>query len=364
MNAKGAVFMGAKIPFDVREFELTRPASGYGQCELIASGVCGTDLHFYRGTLKTGAERIIGHEFVGRLVDCDDAEAAACGLKKGDAVIADIAVPCGKCPLCLAGDDANCANMAVTNASSVNVAPHLFGGFAEINYTPLSNLVKIPENVNPYAAAIFACPGPTVMHAISLAEKSGCSIKTTDVVVVQGLGPVGCYAVCYLKAIGVRRVIAVAGRRADERDALVRSLGADEIYYISDAGISAVTEAIRKENDSLGADVVIEASGARDAFPQGMDFLRLRGTYLVPGQYSDQGPVAISPQTITFKALHIIGSSQYSMCDVTSYLAFLSAHEDLQKRIAALGTSYPVADVNRAFADALASKNVKTVLVR
>ncbi|MBR6727641.1 MAG: alcohol dehydrogenase catalytic domain-containing protein, partial [Clostridia bacterium] len=115
MKAKAAVFMGPEKPFDVREFEVTATPAGYGKSRLIASGVCGTDLHFHRGKLFVQPPTVIGHEFVGQLEDCDETEAAKYGLKKGDNVIANIAVPCGKCLLCRTGDDANCVNMQVTN---------------------------------------------------------------------------------------------------------------------------------------------------------------------------------------------------------------------------------------------------------
>ena len=153
MKAKAAVFMGANTPFEVREFEVTKPPKGYGQSELIASGVCGTDLHFYNGRLTAVPPTILGHEFVGKLTDLNEIEGSFYGLKKGDNVIADIAVPCGKCLLCTTGDDANCVNMQVTNGGSIDVAPYLYGGFAEVNYTPLKNLVKIPEELDPAMVA-------------------------------------------------------------------------------------------------------------------------------------------------------------------------------------------------------------------
>ena len=59
MKAKAAVFGGAKVPFTVREFEVTDVPSGYGKSELIASGVCGTDLHFHNGTLAIQPPTII-----------------------------------------------------------------------------------------------------------------------------------------------------------------------------------------------------------------------------------------------------------------------------------------------------------------
>ncbi len=363
MNAKAAVFKGSGQPFTIREFPITATPAGYGRSSLIASGVCGTDLHFYRGTLSAGVPSIIGHEFVGRLEDCDEAEAAKYGLSIGDNVIADIAVPCGECLLCKSGDDANCVNMAVTNGGNIEVAPHLYGGYAEVNYTPLANLVKIPAELDPVAVSVFACPGPTAIHAFRLGEQAGMKWSDIHVAVVQGVGPVGAFAVAYLKAMGVDRIYAVAARENPARAELLHHLGADEVLSHA-SGAEAVTKRLQAENNGLGVDLVYEASGSPRAIPQGMNILRNRGIYLIPGQYSNSGGIEIQPQMITFKAVHMIGSSQYSMIDVRLYLDFLLAHPALTDTIRSLATAYPVAKTNEAFADALAGKNIKTVLVK
>ena len=59
----------------------------------------------------------------------------------------------------------------------------------------------------------------------------------------------------------------------------------------------------------------------------------------------------------------IIGSSQYSISDVREYLEFLSENENLQNKIRSLATCYKVEEINKAFADIKARKNIKTVLV-
>jgi len=364
MKAKAAVFMGPEKPFDVREFEVTATPVGYGKSRLIASGVCGTDLHFHRGKLFVQAPTVIGHEFVGQLEDCDEIEAAKYGLKKGDNVIADIAVPCGKCLLCRTGDDANCVHMQVTNGGSIEKAPYLYGGYAEVNYTPLSNLVKIPAELDPTMVATFACPGPTAIHAFRLGKQAGYTPDRDTVAVVQGLGPVGCFAILYLKAMGVKKIYAITARENAEREEMAKRLGADEVLCLKRDGTEAVTKRLQAENDGLGVDLCFEGSGAPAAVAQGMNILRNRGVYLIPGQYSNSGGIEIQPQMITFKALRIIGSSQYSMIDVEDYLAFLCAHKEVHSTILSLGTHYKIADVNNAFADAKAGKNVKTLLVK
>ncbi len=363
MKAKAAVFMGPEVPFEVREFEVTETPAGYGRSSLIASGVCGTDVHFHRGKLFVQPPTVIGHEFVGRLEDCDPAEAAKYGLKVGDAVIADIAVPCGECLLCKTGDDANCVNMKVTNGGSIEVAPYLYGGFAEMNYTPLTNLIKIPEELDPTMTATFACPGPTAIHAFRLAEQAGVKINSDTIAVVQGLGPVGCFAVMYLKAMGAK-VYAITAGDNSPREELALAIGADEVFNLTREGTENVTKRLQSEHNGLGVDLCFEGSGSPKAVPQGMDILRNRGVYLIPGQYSATNGVSIHPEAITFKALHMIGSSQYSMTDVQLYLDFLCAHKELHESILKMGNKYSVSDVNRAFDDAKSGNNVKTLLVK
>lgn len=364
MKANAAVFMGPHKDFEVREFEVTKCPAGYGQMELIASGICGTDLHMHNGKLAVGAPSIIGHEFVGRIVDLDKAQAEKYGLKVGDAVIADIAVPCGECILCKNGDDANCVNMQVTNGGSIETAPYLYGGYTEMNYTPLTNLIKIPESIDPTIAATFACPGPTAIHACRLAEQAGVNLSEVNVAVVQGLGPVGTFAVMYLKRMGVKKVYAITAGDNVKREELAINLGADKVYNLTREGTESVTKALQSENNGLGVDLCFEASGAPQAIVQGMDILRNRGVYLVPGQYSASGGIEIQPQLITFKALHIIGSSQYSMIDVHKYLEFLDKNSDLHPIIEKLGTKYKVAQINEAIIDAKSGNNIKTLLVK
>ena len=364
MRAKAAVFMGAYKDFEVREFEVTKAPEGYAAMELIASGICGTDIHFHNGKLAVEPPTIIGHEFVGKIIDTNPDEAEKFGLKIGDNVIADIAVPCSECILCKSGDDANCVNMQVTNGGSIDVAPYLYGGYAEVNFTPLTNLIKIPESIDPTVAATFACPGPTTIHAVSLAEKANVDFSNINVAVVQGLGPVGIFAVMYLKRLGVKTVYAITAGNNEKREQLAQDLGADRVFNLTREGSETITAELQKENGGLGVDLCFEASGAPQAVVQGMDILRNRGVYLVPGQYSASGGIEIQPQLITFKALHIIGSSQYSVCDVERYLAFLADNADLHSVIEKLSNKYKIDDVNEAFADAKSGSNIKTMLVK
>lgn len=360
-KAKAAVFMGAEKPFEVREFPLTEPEKGMAQIDLIASGICGTDIHFHKGKLAIDPPKIIGHEFVGKVAAIG--EGSMTSIEPGDNVIVNIAVPCGKCVLCKSGDDANCVNMGVTNGGDISVAPYLYGGYAAVNYSPVSSLVRIPKELDPEAVCAFACPGPTAIHAFSLAKQANVKIAV-DTAVVQGLGPVGIFAVMYLKAAGVKHLIAVNGPHSDAKEQMALAAGADVVMSTGRDGEAKIEEYIRSVTNGLGADLVFEGSGAISAVPFGMQILRNRGVYLVPGQYSNSGGVNIQPQLITFKALHIIGSSQYSMGDVYAYLEFLTSQPRLTPIIKTMIKKYKLDDVNSAFTENAAENIVKRILVK
>ncbi|MEI6578291.1 MAG: alcohol dehydrogenase catalytic domain-containing protein, partial [Eubacteriales bacterium] len=339
------------------------PDLGLAKIKLVASGICGTDIHIHNGKIPVPFPTIIGHEFVGVVEELSDKDSENYGIIAGDRVIVDIACPCGECPLCKDGDDANCLHMGLTNGGDPETAPHFYGGYGEYNYSPVKNLFKIPDGIDAKTACIFACAGPTALHAFNLAKKAGCLLAKAKTVVVQGVGPVGAFAIMYLASIGTKNIISVTGRANEAKIKMAYKLGATEVCSLEKTPVDEVTKRIKEISDGIGADMVFEASGNPQAVPQGLGMLRNRGMYLIPGQYSNSGTVEISPQTITFNAIHIIGSSQYSQSDVVAYLAFLKVNPQLHESILSLASCYKVEDTNTAIAAAKVGENIKTMLI-
>lgn len=360
-TAKAAVMTGVNTPFEIHEYELVPPPQGMAKLKLIASGVCGTDIHIHRGKSPVKTPIIIGHES-GKVIELSDEDSKQYNVTPGDNVIVYIASPCGECPLCAAGDDANCVRMGLTNSGDPSVPPHFFGGYDEYNYSPVKNPIKIPGELDPVTVSIFLCAGPTVLHAFRLAGRANCRIEKSGTAVVQGLGPVGLFAVVYLSSLGIKNIIAVTGSYNAKREELAKKLGATEVYSLDRDGMDTITRHVIQASEGLGADLVFEASGNPKAVGQGLGLLRNRGVYLIPGQYSDSGTAEIMPQLITFKALQIIGSSQYSVIDIEDYLKFLCTNPDKHIHIRSLATEYRVTDIYRAFDDTKFGKNIKTLL--
>ena len=364
MKKKCAVFQGAGNKFSIRAFDVAVPAAGSAGLELISSGICGTDVHIYEGRLgMPDLPLIIGHEFIGKIDALGEGGAVdALGnpLAAGDKVIASVAIPCGKCINCLAGETASCLAFGATYVKSVEDAPHFHGGFAEYLYSPYANLIKLPDSVDPFAAAAFPCGGPTVIRSCVY----GGGLKAGELVVIQGNGSLGIFAAAYAKKHGCKVVVIGSGVNP-QRVKLTMAMEPDKFFDFhkeSQSDIAAAINAYAKETGrGDGADVVIETSGGADAFPFGLTLLRTRGRYFVPGQYSDRGNVNIPPHLITFKALQIIGSGQYTINDLSSYVKFLADNPDLQKLFRELVDVFSVTDADKAMASAAAGNSIKAV---
>ena len=361
-TAKAAVFVKPGGAFEVRDFTLPAPDKGLALVKMLASGICGTDIHIVEGKIGVPMlPMVIGHEFVGEIVGIDPRDSAASGLRAGDRVIVSVVKVCGECAMCQTGESATCHNLGVTYFHAPDVPPHLFGGYADHTYAPVANLLKIPDDIPAKTAAIFACAGPTVINAFRCC---GGPRFQNDTLVVQGLGPVGLFVVLYARAHGVDNIVAISTGRNAKRQELAMALGASHVISIADTSREQRIQQVMDISGGFGADCVVEASGNPDAFTEGMDMLRSRGVYLVPGLYSDRGEIAIKPHQITFKALQIIGSAQFSSNDQAEYISFLRAHDMHWPAIDAVCThEWTIDDVNTAIDTCRKGESVKAIFV-
>lgn len=362
-----AVYRSAGAPLEIRRYPVTKSAKGQVLLSLEASGICGTDLHILRGRLKFSGPLILGHEFLGRveaLNGADPHDALGHGLKVGDVAVACVAVPCERCFSCRRGETASCLKFGVTYLKDPEDSPHFHGGFAEFLYSSPANLVRIPPGVSVPAAAAFPCAGPTIIRACSYAG----GLEKGELVVVQGTGPMGLFAIAWATVAGCT-VVAIGSGTSPHRTRLAKSFGAKQVLDYRTMPVEQRAEAVRLLACQLergdGADVVIETSGAPSAVPEGLGLLRTRGRYLIPGQYSDSGSVTIRPESITFRALRLIGSGQYTLADLGAYLSFLKKQTALQKKFEACITHrFTVDRAETAMAAVDAGESVKAIFVR
>lgn len=239
---------------DVPEPAIEQPTDAI--VRLTASAICGTDLHFIRGTFS-GMEKgqILGHEGIG-IVEAVGPEVK--DIRVGQRVIIPSTVGCGHCQFCEKGFFAQCdnANPAGKRAGTVFFGgPQAAGGLkglqAEKARCPFAdtNLVPIPDEISDDQAILMSDILPTAWFGADLAE-----IEPGDHVLVLGCGPVGQLAIASALVMG-GKVIAVD--RLPDRLELARHQGAEVINFDE----VDVPEAVLKLTDSDGARRVIDAVG-------------------------------------------------------------------------------------------------------
>jgi threonine dehydrogenase-like Zn-dependent dehydrogenase len=224
---------------------------------ITSSAICGTDLHFIRGTMagmKKG--RIIGHEAVGIV---EEVGSAVRNFRKGDRVIVPSTLGCGSCNYCRAGFFSQCDRINAAGKLGGTVffgGPETNGGldglqaeFARVPYAA-TNLVKLPEEITDDQAIMMSDILPTAYQA---AEMAG--IHPGDAVAIYGCGPVGMLAIACALHMGAGRVFAID--QVESRLEHARSHGAEAINFSREHPVTTLLEL----TDGSGPDRVIDAVG-------------------------------------------------------------------------------------------------------
>lgn len=233
------------------------------------SAICGADLlpfHGWTPGFEDGT--ILGHEFVGEVVDVGD---AVTQVAVGERVVNTSMTSDGTCAHCRANRATQCDTRSLFGYSGVY--PRLEGGQAELVRIPMADrcLWKVPDAVSSEDAVFVADILPTAFAGV---QRGG--VANGDLVVVLGCGPVGLMAV--LSAVGVARtVIAVDG--IEERRRLAASLGALAVAP------GEAADAVASASAGLGADVVVEAAGALPALDASFGLARAQGVVSVIGAH-------------------------------------------------------------------------------
>lgn len=224
---------------------------------LTASAICGTDLHFIRGTvsgMKPGT--ILGHEGVGVV---EEVGPNVRNFEPGDRVVIPSTIACGACSYCRSGYFAQCdiANPGGKRAGTAFFGgPEAAGGFdglqAEKARIPFAHtgLVKLPDDVTDDQAILLSDIFPTGWFGAKLAE-----ISKGDTVLVLGCGPVGQFAIASAKLMNAGRVFAVDCH--EDRLAMARRQGAEVINYEKENPVEAILEL----TNGIGVDRAIDAVG-------------------------------------------------------------------------------------------------------
>jgi D-arabinose 1-dehydrogenase-like Zn-dependent alcohol dehydrogenase len=323
--------------------------------------VCGTDVHLWQGSLASKIELpvILGHEMVGRIVALGagvERDSVGQPLRTGDRIVW-AHTSCGSCFFCtVAQEPALCQFARRYMYETMERFPYLLGGFAEYGYVlPDAGRIVVPDKIGNQLASLSSCALRSVMNAFEALN----GISATDVVVVQGAGPLGLLATAVAKVAGARRVITIGA--PDARIAIASDLGADETLSIDRSSPEQRAERVRELTGGRGADIVMEFTGHPQAFNEGLDLIRRGGRYVVVGQLGT-GTTTFRPSLIVSKQLRIIGSISGRAKAYWKALQFIAAHQSHIPFERMISRTYPLAEVNVAMERMKNYEEIKPVI--
>ena len=253
-----------------------------------ATGICGTDIHIYRGEWKTRMPIILGHEFSGVIAEIGR---DVSNLNVNDPVVAEPNIPCGSCYFCRMSE----RNYFCENLQAVGVT--INGAFAEYVKIKAANVYRLPKDLSLEEAALIeplAC-------CIRGVDQAG--IRIGDTVAIIGAGPIGLILLQLAKLAGASMLIQTD--MEDARLKMARKLGADYVINITEED---PVEAIKRLTNGYGTDVAIEAVGSPKAITQAMRATRRGGRLNIFGVSPQDAVWEVKPFELYDKELTITTS--------------------------------------------------------
>ena len=273
-------------PGEARVVTVSEPVPGADDVliRVRSAGICGTDLHIFKGEYEAIYPLIPGHEFSG--------EVAAVGanvrnFRVGDRVTADPNIPCNRCRYCQRNEPNQCQNLRAIGVTQS-------GGFSEYVLAPEGNVFGIGAMT--YSAAALIEPLACVVWGLKQV-----TVQPGDSALVFGGGPMGCLVAQGLKHAGAARVVVtdVVPWRLE----LAARLGATETV-VADHRQNTMLTAIEPD----GYDIVVDATGIPAVLEGTFAYAKPRGKVWVFG-VTPRGTLVKFPAYEVFRRdLKIIGS--------------------------------------------------------
>lgn len=284
-TAKAAVLNAVDTPLQVRDdITVAAPKDGEVRVQMVASGVCHSDLSVQNGTIPLATPLVLGHEGAGIITEVGP---GVSDRAVGDHVVLSWVPQCRECYFCGRGQGYLCEkNGAVTLGGLIDGTKRFStpdgelgqmafcGTFASEAIVPAISTVKIPDDVPLESAALIGCGVLTgVGAAINTAD-----IQAGDIVAVIGCGGVGLNVIQGARIAGAGRIIAID--MFDSKLELAKEFGATDTI---NAGEGDPVAAVQGLTEGRGADAAFEVIGLAPTIDQAINMTRNGGEVILVG---------------------------------------------------------------------------------
>jgi S-(hydroxymethyl)glutathione dehydrogenase/alcohol dehydrogenase len=343
-------------PLVIQDLDLADPVVGEVEVNLVASGVCHSDLHHLQRDTATLPPAVLGHEgagFVSRVGP------NVTRVKAGDHVIIAFGSKCGECFYCVRGQPYLC-----TPANPVR--PRLFrdgvtitqflevATYAERAVVSEKNVVKVREDAPLDRCCLIACGVTTGIGAVVNTAR----VEAGSNVLVIGAGGVGLNVVQGAHLVGAARIIAVDIR--DNKLEFARELGAT---HLINASREDVVERVKALTGGFGADYAFEVIGNPRTIAQAYESVRKGGTAVVVGVADEYAELTIKPVWMMRQAKSLIGCAYGSARPQVDFPRIVDLYMEGKVKIDDLITRrYPLDEINEAFRAMEAGEVARSIL--
>ena len=353
MAEKGrvAVLVEYGKPYEIRQYDLPDPEPGAIILKITQAGICGSDLHMWRGDpvlgpLPSGGQ-VMGHEGTGvvhKLGEGVTTDSLGTPIKEGDRLMHYGIFSCYRCHWCLQGDVQWCDNLYATGAAGVH--PYFTGTFADFLYLPPRQpAFRVPDELHDDMLGPVNCATGTVTQGLISA---GC--RQGQNVVIQGAGGLGLNAAAVAKDMGVNRVIVLD--RLPNRLRLAEEFGADFTINVDEYSTAeARIQRVRDLTGGRGANIVIELVGMPELLVEGIEMLSYGGVFVIIGNIIRGREVSIDPARL-LKGKRIMGSVICRPSILPTILDFLVRNHHKRPFHKLVSHWFKLEDINEAFPQA------------
>ena len=271
-------------------------------------GVCGSDLHLFRGTHAfRKPPAILGHEIAGDVVDVGkDVK----HVKVGDRVTVEPQYGCGECEFCRQGLVNLCAKKVVPGTAK------WIGVFVQYFNAPEKTVYKLNDAVS-YKMGTMIEPLAVAVRALRRA-----TVKEKDCVVILGSGTIGLLCLVVAKQMGYKKIVCTDTAKFN-LDMAIKHGATIAINPLE----NDVVEAVKKLTNGKGADLALIAAGANNIIDQASACVRKRGEIGVIAMITEKVP--FYSYQIVFNEQTMYGAMTYATCDFKEAAEMINGGLDL-----------------------------------
>ena len=365
-TAKVAMLTAQK-KIEVKEYPIPTLQDDDILVKVEGCGVCGTDVHEWKGDPFGLIPVTLGHEGTGEIIALGKnvkTDTAGKPIKVGDKIVTSV-ISCGECHVCR-NHPANtnlCDKQGVFGLIPHSDANPLTGWFAShllIRGKGSTYFVVNDLDLQERMLLELAC---VCVHVLKRANTTGL-INFNSKVLVQGLGPVGLVMISVLRAAGVNHIVAIDG--TPKRLEMAKKLGAKTV--ISFKEITSLEERVALVKgvcNGVGVDFAFQCTGAPMAAKDIYEYIRRGGGMCEMGFFVNNGEYTVNPHfAMCNKEISIVGSWDYSADDYPTTMAFLRQAREMNIPIKDLIThSYPLDKLNEAMEMNVSQQGIKICYV-